>query len=188
MSKRRSTDGSDMPPEFAYLEYFKRITSEEKNPLAKMILQENYITLQLKTLILSMDFLTLASFCNSKKYFEEFDLDVAYSKKKRIPVGLTDLQGKTLGNLLQIIKEKNFSMIIGADRLVGIIRKYIKDRNNVTHNIMKGLLTKEEIQKKATKICVTGEDILNKISWFIKKMLDINIKISTDYHKNNKIE
>jgi len=144
----------------SFLESFKASLKKEKNELARVLMQENYISLKIIVLLNALAILEFDALHVVKKVIDDkvFKRELKI-KNENFLCGLR-LERRTLGQLQDYVKNSNLKAFEEGQKLIELLPAYTKKRNEITHEMLYRRKTMEEIETTANDVYQKGEKII----------------------------
>lgn len=159
-----------------FINNFSNIIKNERSPLGKLLLQENYIFFNIINLLhnikLTINYSIKNEFDNNKKLNS-----VGYALIK-LPGEKILFNNYTLGKIIQLLKQ----FINSDSNIIKKLDKYNKNRNELTHKMFEKYNDIKIIRKDARKIIIDGEKILKNISRLSDEFRENAFALMEKYH------
>lgn len=138
-------------------------TKEEKSNYAKLIFQENLISLLIVATLHSV-----SQNINKMFVLKESSKDGSGKLERLFWVEFTDnmFEKKTLGHIVAMIRP----YLANEDKLREDLKNFVTKRNNLTHNILDAYESLFDVEKDSKEIVVIGERAIKELNNFRSRL------------------
>ena len=177
----------DVAKRAEFFDSLETIIKEQKNKLSAVVIQENFIYLRLLTLLSVFDIFRFISMASHKELWGRDILGDEFLCSKDLlgpmPTYL-DWNRQTLGQLRKTLANSGLMVFKTGRKINTTLSKYVKLRNNITHNLLFRHSEITTIEREAGSLLLIGEEILSYWKILFYKIAEAEKICTLNAHKS----
>lgn len=166
------------------LEYIKeKISKETEHSFEKMVLQENYITVNLNIILICLNWINYSTLQTlNKKGVVKIQFKEDYLKTQKIPT--INYKKESLGNFPKLLESAGLNYLDDSE-MIEKLKEFNKIRNDLTHNIYIKYKTIKNLENEIKDLCKKGDELIVKMDRLRDRLFEIFQEITKILHSNN---